>query len=155
MLWYREVISTRNGTSCLPLLNAGFEPWKSQTPNRQRTECPLTNRLSYRGSSKNWTQQTVPMMSEYSAHLNSLLELVHPWHWGYTYLLFDFDNALAQGSDFESKRYQLSSPTEWIWILEVWDTKSPVDWMPTHKLYTYIRTQCVLVLKSNSYLNYT
>ena len=31
------------------MLNAGFEPW-SLEPNLQQTECPLTNRLSYRGS---------------------------------------------------------------------------------------------------------
>ena len=29
----------------------GLNPSGSQTPNRQQTECPLTNRLSYRGSS--------------------------------------------------------------------------------------------------------
>ena len=41
----------------------------SQTPNRQQTECPLTNRLSYRGSSKKtWIRQPVPMISEHSAH---------------------------------------------------------------------------------------
>ena len=43
--------SNRKGTSCLPLLHAGFEPWRSETPNRQQTECSLTNRLSYRRSS--------------------------------------------------------------------------------------------------------
>ena len=37
--------------SCLPLLNAGFEPRGSLKPNFQQTECLLTNRLSYRGSS--------------------------------------------------------------------------------------------------------
>ena len=42
--------SNRKETSCVPLQNAGFEPG-SQTPNRQQTECSLTNRLSYRGSS--------------------------------------------------------------------------------------------------------
>ena len=38
-------------TSGLPLPNAGFEAGKSQTPIRQQTKCPLTNQLSYRGSS--------------------------------------------------------------------------------------------------------
>ena len=33
-------------------------PSGSQTPNRQQTECPLTNRLSYRGSSYNIRQWT-------------------------------------------------------------------------------------------------
>ena len=31
----------------------GLEAGKCETPNRQQTECLLTNRLSYRGSSKN------------------------------------------------------------------------------------------------------
>ena len=47
-------------TSCLPLLNAGFEAGKSQTPIRQQTECTLTNRLSYRGSSKNLNSTARP-----------------------------------------------------------------------------------------------
>ena len=50
------------------------------------------------------------------------------------HLLFDFDSDQAQGSDFESKRDKLSSFAECsIRILEVWDTKSPADWIPTHK----------------------
>ena len=32
--------SSQKETSCFPLLNAGFKPWKSETPNRQQTECP-------------------------------------------------------------------------------------------------------------------
>ena len=91
VLWHREVIFNQKETRCLPLLNAGFEPWKSETPNRQQTKCPLTNRLRYRGLRKPWTQEPVPMMSEHSAHLTSLPELVHPWLWRYTYLLFDFE----------------------------------------------------------------
>ena len=42
--------SNRKETSYLPLLNARFETG-SPEPNLQLTECPLTNRLSYRGSS--------------------------------------------------------------------------------------------------------
>ena len=43
--------SNQKETSCLPLLNAGFEPRGSLKPNLQQTVCLLTNRLSYRGSS--------------------------------------------------------------------------------------------------------
>ena len=43
------------------------------------------------------------MMSEHLAHLTSNMELVHFWLWWSTHLLFDFDSALAQGSDFESE----------------------------------------------------
>ena len=32
----REVISNREETSCLHLLNAGFQHWKSETPNRRQ-----------------------------------------------------------------------------------------------------------------------
>ena len=35
------------------MLNAGFQARKSETTNRQLTECPLTNRVSHRGSSRN------------------------------------------------------------------------------------------------------
>ena len=37
-------------------------------------ECLLTNRLSYRGSSKTWTRQPVPMISKHSA------TTLHPFH---------------------------------------------------------------------------
>ena len=43
--------SNQKETSCLPLLNAGFEPRGFLKPNLQQTECLLTNWLSYRGSS--------------------------------------------------------------------------------------------------------
>ena len=43
--------SNQKETSCLPLLNAGFEPRGSLKPNLQQTICLLTNRLSYQGSS--------------------------------------------------------------------------------------------------------
>ena len=62
-------------------------PSGSQTPNRQQTECPLTNRLSYRGSSKTWTRQPVLMISEHSAHSTPLPFGIRPWLWRYTYLL--------------------------------------------------------------------
>ena len=46
MLWHRQVIfksKAEKQTSCLPLLNAVFRPWTSETPDCQQTECPLTN----------------------------------------------------------------------------------------------------------------
>ena len=43
--------SNRKETSCFPLLYARFKAGKSETPNCQKSECPLTKRLSYRGSS--------------------------------------------------------------------------------------------------------
>ena len=63
-------------------------PSGSQTPNRQQTECPLTNRLSYRGSSyKTWTRQPVPMISEHSAHSTPQPFGIRTWLWRYTCLL--------------------------------------------------------------------
>ena len=52
MLWHMQAIFESKGeTSCLPLLNAGFEPKGSLKPNLQQIECRLTNWLSYQGSS--------------------------------------------------------------------------------------------------------
>ena len=68
-----------------------------------------------------------------------------------TYLLFDFDSALAQGSDFESKGDKLSSSVECrIRTLEFWDTKSQVDWIPTHKLTELLGIKQKLELNSPS-----
>ena len=70
-------------------------------------------------------------MSEHSAHLTSLSELVYPRLWWYTYFLFDFDSALAQESELESKGDMLSSSVKCrVRTLEVRDTRSSADWMP-------------------------
>ena len=45
MLWHRQAILESKGDK-LSSSAEGFEPVKSQSPNRQPTECPLTNRLS-------------------------------------------------------------------------------------------------------------
>ena len=60
MLWHRQAniqIERRQVVFLCWMqdLNPG-----SQTPNRQQTECPLTNRLSYRGSSKNLNSTARP-----------------------------------------------------------------------------------------------
>ena len=69
-------------------------------------------------------------MNFFTAALTSLTELVYPSLWWYTYMLFDFDSAVARGNDFKSKGDKLSSSAEYrIGTLEVWDTKSPEDWM--------------------------
>ena len=48
---------------------------------------------------ENWTQQPVPMMSEYSAHLTSLPIGFLTWLWRYMFVVVIFD-ALAQANDF-------------------------------------------------------
>ena len=45
MLWHRQAIFDSKGDKLLPLLSTGIEP------NLQQIECPLTDWLSYQGSS--------------------------------------------------------------------------------------------------------
>ena len=71
----------------------------SQTPNRQQTECSLTNRLSYRGSSKNLNSTARP----YDQRAFSPLDPTVSWlsHLAlaiYMFVVVNFD-ALAQASD--------------------------------------------------------
>ena len=89
----------------------------SQTSNRQQTECSLTNRLSYRGSSlKSWTRQPVPMISEHSAHLTPLSVDFRTWLWRYTYLLLLISMLWHRQALFKSKGDKLCSSPEWrIW----------------------------------------
>ena len=86
---------------------------RSQTPIRQRTECLLTNRLRYRGSSlKTWTRQPVPMISKHSAHSTSLRVGFRTWLWRYTYLLLLISMLWHRQAIFESKGDKLSSSAE-------------------------------------------
>ena len=88
-------------------------PSGSQTPNRQQTECPLTNRLSYRGSSyKTCTRQPVPMISEHSAHLTPQPFGIRTWLWRYTCLLLLISMLWHRQTIFESKGDKLSSSAE-------------------------------------------
>ena len=79
----------------------------SQTPNRQQTECLLTNRLSYLGSSKKleldspslWSASIQPTWPH--CQLTSHLVLAI-----YIFVVVNFD-ALAQASDIQIERRQL------------------------------------------------
>ena len=78
-------------------------PSGSQTSNRQQTECPLTNQLSYRGSSyQTWTPQPFPMISEHSAHLTPQPFGIRTWLWWYTCLSL-ISMLLHRQPIFESK----------------------------------------------------
>ena len=127
--------SNRKETSCLPLLNTGFEPGESQTPIRQHTECLLTNRLSFRGSSlKTWTWQPVTMISKHSAHLTPLQFGIRTWLWRYTYLLLLISMLWHRQAIFESKGDKLSSSAERrIRTKRVSKTYSPADWISADK----------------------
>ena len=76
----------------------------SQTPIRQQTECLLTNRLSYRGSSKNLNSTA----RSYDQQAFSPLDLTASWlsHLSlaiYMFVVVNFD-ALAQASDIRIER---------------------------------------------------
>ena len=88
-------------------------PSGSQTPNRQQTECPLTNRLSYRGSSKTWTRQSVHMISEHSAPSTPQPFGIRTWLWRYTCLLLLISMLWHGQAIFESKGDKLSSSAEY------------------------------------------
>ena len=59
VLWHREVISYRKETRCVPLecRIRTLEVWNTKSPE---TECPLTDRLSCRGSSFNLNSTARP-----------------------------------------------------------------------------------------------
>ena len=124
------MIPNRTEISGLPLLNAKVKLWKSETPNRQQTECPVTNRMNCRGSSRKLgTQQPIPMMSAHSAHLTSRPELVRPLVLAIDIFLVRFRLCSGYGNRFwqvvflcSMQASKLASPSG----------KSPADWMPTH-----------------------
>ena len=104
--------SNRKETSCLPLLNAGFEPKVSDTyspadwmPADKPTEL---SRIKL----KTWTRKPVPMISKHSAHSTSLLVGFRTWLWRYTYLLLLISMLWHRQAIFESKGDKLSSSAE-------------------------------------------
>ena len=80
-----------------------------------------------------WTPQPVPVMSEHPAHLASLPFGFRTCLWWYTCLLLILMLWHRQAI-IDTKGDNLSSFAECrVRSWEVWDTKSPADWMPTHK----------------------
>ena len=78
-----------------------------QTPNRQQTECSLTNRLSYRGSSKNLISTARPYDQRAFSPLDpSVSWLSHLALAIYIFVVVNFD-ALAQASDIQIERRQV------------------------------------------------
>ena len=99
--------SNRKETSCLPLLNAGFEPKVSDTYS-PADWMPADNPTELsRIKLKTWTRQPVPMISKHSAHSTSLPIGFRTWLWRYTCLLFVNFDALAQASDIRIERRQV------------------------------------------------
>ena len=82
-------------------------PSGSQTPTRQQTECPLTNRLSYRGSSKNLNSTARPYDQRAFSPLDPIAVLhSHLALTIYMFVVVNFD-ALAQASDIRIERRQV------------------------------------------------
>ena len=104
----REVISNRKETSCLLLLNAGFEPRVSGTES-PADWMPAANRLNCGGWSK---KLELNLISEHSAHSTPLSTWFYPWLWRYTCLLVLLLMHRQQGSDIELKGVKLSSSAE-------------------------------------------
>ena len=85
---------------------------KYQTPHRQQTECPLTNRRSYRGSSKNLNSAPVPMISEHSAYSTPLPVGFSSRLWWFTCSLLLIAMLWHRQAIFELKEDKLSSHVE-------------------------------------------
>ena len=117
MLWHRQAIFASKEIGCLTLLNAGFEPRRSLEHNRQQTECPLTNRLSYWGSSKNLNSPARPYDQRVFSPFNPTA--VWPSHLAlaiYMFVVVNFD-ALAQASGFRIERRKV--------VFLCWDHQGP------------------------------
>ena len=153
--------SNRKETSCLPLLNAGFEPRGSLKPNLQQTECLLTNRLSYRGSSKNLNSTARP----YDQQAFSPPDPAAIWHWHlalaiYIFVVVNFD-ALAQVSDFRIEKRQVvflcwmqDSNPEGLWnpifsrLNACWQT----DWVIEDQAKTWTQQPVPMISKHSAHL---
>ena len=136
----------------------------SQTPNRQQTECSLTNRLSYRGSS--WKLE-LDSPSLWSASIQPTwphCQLTFaPGSGDIHFVVVNFD-ALAQASDIQIERRQVVflcrmqdlNPGSQM----LWHTKSPADWMladkPTElsriKLKTWTRQPVRMISEHSAHL---
>ena len=102
----------RQETSCVPLLNAGFEP---EIPD---TKSPADWMLADKPTElsriklKSWTRQPVPMISQHSAHLIPLSVDFRTWLWRYTYLLLLISILWHRQAIFKSKGDKLLSSAE-------------------------------------------
>ena len=134
MLWHRQAIFESKGDNLSSSTECRI---RTQTlkPNLQQTECLLTNRLNYWGSSwKTLTRQPVAMISKYSAHRTPLPFGIRTWLWRYTYLLLLISMLWHRQAIFESKGDNLSSSAECrIRTQSLSETQSSADWKPADK----------------------
>ena len=86
----------------------------SQRPNRQQTECPLTDPLSYWGSSyKTWNSTALPYDQQAFSPFDPLPVGFRTWLWRYTCLLL-ISMLWHRQAIFESKGNKLSFSAECI-----------------------------------------
>ena len=100
-------ISNRKETSCVPLLNAGFEPGAPDT--KSPADWMLTDKLTElsRIKLKTGTRQPLPMISEHSAHWTPLSVDFRTWLWRYTYLLLLISMLWHRQAIFQIERRQV------------------------------------------------
>ena len=111
--------SNRNETSCVPLLNAGFEPGIPDT--KSPADWMLADKPTElsRIKLKFWTWQPSPMISEHSAHLTPLSVDFRTWLWRYTYVLLSISMFWHRQAIFKSNGDNLCSTAESrIWTRE-------------------------------------
>ena len=153
--------SNRKETTCLPLLNAGFEPRGSLKTNLQQTECQLTNRLSYRDQAKSLNSTDRPYDQQVFSPPDPLPFDIHTWLWWFTYLLLLISMLWHRQTIFESKGDNLSSSAECrIRTQRVSETQSSADWMPADKptelsrikLKTWTRQTVPMISKHSAHL---
>ena len=88
MLWHRQAIFESKGDKLSSFAECRIRTWKSQDTYLSADWMPTykPTKLS-RIKLNTWTQQSVPMISEHSAHLTSLPLGYRTWLWRYTCLL--------------------------------------------------------------------
>ena len=107
--------SNRKETSCVHLLNAGFEPGVPDTKSLadwMLADKPTELSRIKDQAKKTWIRQPVPMISEHSTHLTLLSVDFRTWLWRYTYLLLLISMIWHRQAIFKSKGEKLCSSAE-------------------------------------------
>ena len=150
MLWYRLAIFDSKRDELSSSVECRIWSWEVSDTNSPADGMPTHNPTELlKIKLKTWTQQPIPMTSEHSVHLTSLPIGFRTWLWRYTCLLLLISMLWHRQAIFESNGDRLSSCAECrIRSLDVSDTNSPADWMPTHKLTKLSRMKQKLELNS-------
>ena len=123
-------------TSCLPLLNAGFEPIRVSDTKSPADWMPADKPTELsRIKLKTLTRQPVPMISEHSAHSTPQPFGIRTWLWRYTCLLLLISMLWHRQAIYSKRKETSCLPllNAGFKPIRVSDIKSPVDWMPADK----------------------